>query len=335
VEDTVSRALAETPAAVTRVDFRRPSRINRDAVVALESAHENFVRRLVTAWGTSTHAVLEIEHLATEQLSVDDYVRTLPNPTVIATLRVGPLGANALVDMDLPLALLLVERLLGGAGNPAETAVPRRPTDLETSLIAHDLLIPAVGAVDEAFRDLEGEPSELLGVESTPQPMQLSAPGELLLLLTYRVEVRGEQPGHGLLSLGYPVAPLLAQLDRLVIGANGDGADGAPAAREAVAGALLRAPLDLHVRLGGTPLPASVLAGLQPGDVLRLDHPVAQPAELVCDGQEVGLAHLGRRGRRLAVQIVVPPASSSPPAPAPAATSPATPAATPAAPSLP
>jgi flagellar motor switch protein FliM len=309
----VSRSLAEIPAAaVTRVDFRRPSRINRDAVVALESTHEDFARRLATAWGTSTHAVLEIEHLATEQLSVDDYVRTLPSPTVLATLRVGPLGATALLDMDLPLALLLVERLLGGAGDPALTAVPRRPTDLETSLIAHDLLVPAVGAIDGALRELDDEPSELLGVESTPQPMQLAGPGELLLLLTYRVEVRGDHPGHGLLSLGYPVAPLLAQLDRLVVGPHDADADGAPAAREAITGALLRAPLDLRVRLGDSPLPASVLAGLQPGDVLRLDHPVGRPARLVCDDHDLGSAHLGRRGRRLAVQIVEPPAAPAP-----------------------
>jgi flagellar motor switch protein FliM len=310
----VSQTLAEIPAtAVTRVDFRRPSRINRDAVVALESAHENFVRRLASAWGATTHAALEIEHVATEQLSVDDYVRTLPSPTVLATLRVGPLGATALLDMDLPLALLLVERLLGGAGDPAVTAVPRRPTDLETSLISHDLLVPAVGAIDEALRDLDGEPSELLSVESTPQPMQLAGPGELLLLLTYRVEVRGELPGHGLLSLGYPVAPLLAQLDRLTGGPHGDDPDGAPDARQAIEAALLQAPLDLRVRLGGSSLPASVLAGLQPGDVLRLDHPVGRPAQLVCDGHDLGHAHLGRRGRRLAVQIVTPPTPARPP----------------------
>jgi flagellar motor switch protein FliM len=304
----VSRSMVEAPAAapVIPVDFRRPSRINRDAVVALESTHEAFARRLATAWSTSTHAALEIEHLATEQLSIDDYLRTLPNPTMLATVRVGPLGATALLDLDLPIALLLVERLLGGVGDPAETAVPRRPTDLETSLIAHDLLEPALRAIDEALRDLEGEPSELLAVETSPQP-QLAASGELLLL-TYRVEVRGDLPGQGLLNLGYPVAPLLVQLDRLVAG-HGEDEAGVESALQAITGALLGASLDLRVRLGGSTLPASALAALQPGDVLSLDHPVGRPAQLWCDGRELGSAHLGRRGRRLAAQIVSPPAT--------------------------
>ncbi|MFA9446428.1 flagellar motor switch protein FliM [Egicoccus sp. AB-alg6-2] len=306
----MSRALADvSTTTVTPVDFRRPSRINRDAVVVFEAAHDAFVRRLTSSWTNSTQAAIEIEHLATEQLSVDDYVKTLPTPTLLASVRVGPLGATALLDLDLPLALLLVERLLGGLGDPAESAVPRRPTDLETDLIASGLLAPAVRAIDEALTDIDGEPSELLGIETTPQPMQLSAPGELLLLLTYRVEIRGDLPAQGLISIGYPVAPLLAHLDEL----SGGGIDADdPGTGQAARGALLDAALDLRVQLGASTLPASVLAGLQPGDVLSLDHPIGRPASLVCDGQELGSAHLGKRGRRSAIQIVQPPASRPP-----------------------
>ncbi|GGI06717.1 flagellar motor switch protein FliM [Egicoccus halophilus] len=302
----MSRALADvSTTTVTPVDFRRPSRISRDAVVVFESAHEAFVRRLTSTWSNSTQAALEIEHLATEQLSVDDYVKTLPSPTALASVRVGPLGATALIDLDLPLALLLVERLLGGVGDPADTAVPRRPTELEAGLIADGLLLPAVRAIDEALTEIDGEPSELLGIETTPQPMHLSAPGELLLLLTYRVEVRGDLPAQGLISIGYPVAPVLAHLGQLAGGSvDEDHALSGQVAR----GALLDAQLELQVQLGGSPLPASVFAALRPGDVLSLDHPVGLPARLLCDGRELGSAHLGRRRRRLAVQIVEPPA---------------------------
>ncbi|MBS3942375.1 MAG: FliM/FliN family flagellar motor switch protein [Actinobacteria bacterium] len=302
----MSRALADvSTTTVTPVDFRRPSRINRDAVVVFEAAHDGFVRRLTSAWSNATQSVIDIEHLASEQLSVDDYVRTLPSPTALASVHVGPLDANALIDLDLSLALLLVERLLGGVGDPVDTAVPRRPTDLETGIIASGLLVPAVAAIDEALDKIEGPPSELLGIETTPQPMQLSAPGELLLLLTYRVEIRGELPAQGLISIGYPVAPLLAHLDQLTGGAV-DEDD--PTQGQAARGALLDAAFDLRVHLGSSTMPASALAGLQPGDILSLDHPLGRPARLVCDGRELGTAHLGKRGRRAAVQVVTPPA---------------------------
>ncbi|MTV27334.1 hypothetical protein FTX61_18225 [Nitriliruptoraceae bacterium ZYF776] len=293
-------------AAISDVDFRRPSRIGRDAVVAVESAHEVFARRLGTAWGANTRAALEIEHVATDQTSVDDYLRALPSPAVLAQLRVDRLGgATALVELDLPLALTLVERVLGGPGDAREGPAVRRPTDLEASLVRSELLEAAVAAIDDALHDLAGEPTVLLGVETTPQPLQLAAAGEMLVLLSYRVEVRGELPGQGLITIGYPVAPLLAQLE-LLSGAAGDEVDADVLAANRAA--LLGSHVDVRVRLGGTTLGAGALAALTPGDVLRLDHPIERPATLVVDDRPVGTAHLGRRGRRVAVQIATAPA---------------------------
>lgn len=306
----MSQVLAESAAAsITEVDFRRPSRIGRDAVVALETTHDAFARRLSTAWSSGSFAAIEIEHAATDQLSIDDFVRSLPVPTALATLRVGALGAHAFLQVDLPFALLFVERLLGGVGDPAIAAIGRRPTELETALLTHELLGPAVTAVDEALKDLGDEPSSLLSLETAPQPLQLGSPGELLLLLTYRVELRGEMPAQGMITLAYPVAPLVIHLDRLVMGANPADESEALAARSVMSEALLVTQVDVNVRLGDSTIDAATLARLVPGDVLRLDHPVDRPAELICDERPIGTAHLGKRGRRLAVQVVASPSA--------------------------
>lgn len=296
-------------ANVAAVDFRRPSRIGRDAVIALEATHDAFVRRLSTAWSGGSYAAIELEHVATDHLSIDDFVRSLPSPTALATLRIPALGAVAFVQVDLPFALLYVERLLGGVGDPASAPVARRPTDLESALIANEVLGPTTAAVDDALRDLGGEPATLVGFETAPQPMQLGSPGELLILLTYRVEVRGELPGQGLVTVAYPVAPLVGQLDHLVGGGASaeDGADDRAVA--AMTDALGRTPVDVRVRIGDSTIPASQLARLAVGDVLSLDHALERPARLDCDDRPVGTAYLGRRGRRLAVQVLASPAT--------------------------
>lgn len=293
--------------SVSEVDFRRPSRVGRDAIVALEANHEVFARRLATAWSASSYAALEVEHVATEQLSLDDFVRSLPVPTVLGMIQVAALEAMAFVQLDMPFALLVVERLLGGPGDAAHGAIDRKPTELEQNLLIHELLAPSVTAIDEALKDLTTESSELLGLEIAPQPLQLGSPGDLLLLLTYRVEIRGDLPAQGLVTVAYPVAPLVPQLERLLHGNRMMDQAEEDLNRSALAETVLDACLDVRVRLGGSSLPAHVLAALQPGDVLRLDHPVDRPAELVVDDRHLGTAHLGRRGRRVAVQIVTPP----------------------------
>ncbi|MFP4311436.1 MAG: flagellar motor switch protein FliM [Nitriliruptoraceae bacterium] len=299
--------------SVSEVDFRRPSRVSRDAIVALEANHELFARRLATTWSSSSYAALEIEHVTTDQLSLDDFVRALPVPTVLGLVHVAALDATAFIQVDLPFALLVVERLLGGVGDADEAIITRRPTELEQALLAHELLEPAVVAIDDAFKDLTTEPSRLLGMEIAPQPLQLGSPGDLLLLPTYRVEIRGDLPAQGLVTLAYPVAQLVPQLDRLLLGNRGVEEHDRDLYSSPLAETVLDAALNVRVRLGGSGLPASVLAALQPGDVLRLDHPVDRPADLIVDERHLGTAYLGKRGRKLAVQVAEPP---TPPRPA-------------------
>jgi flagellar motor switch protein FliM len=304
----VARTLDDLPAAaVSALDFRRPSRINRDAVVLVESAHEGFARRLATAWGSTAHAALEIEHVATEQCSVDDYVTALPNPTVLTQLRVGRLGgAVALLEVDLPLALLLVERVLGGAGDARLAPAVRRPTDLEGALIRAELVEPAVAAMDAALDVLDGEPTSILSFETTPQPTQLHGAGEMLVLLTYRVEIRGDLPGQGLITVAYPVSPLLAHLDGFLTGGLHAEDDLAPEVLAANRASLLATTTELAVQFGAVSMDAGTLAALATGDVLRLHHRAGTPARLVVEDRCIGTAHLGRRGRRLAVQVAEP-----------------------------
>ncbi len=293
--------------SVSEVDFRRPSRVSRDAIVALEANHELFARRLSTAWSASSYAALEVEHVATDQLSLDDFVRSLPVPTVLGVVHVAALEATAFVQLDMPFALLVVERLLGGPGDAAMGAIDRRPTELEQALLSHELLEPAVVAIDEAMKEVSAETSELRSVEIAPQPLQLGSPGDLLLLLTYRVEIRGDLPAQGLVTIAYPVAPLVPQLDRLLLGGRAGDEQVEDLNASPLADTVLDATLDVRVRIGGTTMDAGVLAGLQPGDVLRLDHPVDRPADLVVDDRHLGTAHLGKRGRKVAVQIAEPP----------------------------
>lgn len=296
----------EDTQSVTPVDFRRPSRISRDAVLALETTHDAFARRLSTAWSAGSFAAIEIDHVATDQLSIDDFVRSLPQPTALGMIKLDALKAHAFLQVDLPFALLLIERLLGGTGDASTAEIGRRPTDLESALLVHDLFGPAVAAIDEALKDLGGEPSVLTSFEPMPQPLQLGSPGELLVLLTYHVELRGDLPAQGLVTLAYPVAQLVPQLDRLTASGRLED-DGTGMANAAITASLLATEVDLQVQLVGSLLNAGTVAGLAPGDVIRLDHRVEAPAQLVCDEQIVGTAHLGKRGRRLAIQVQTPP----------------------------
>ncbi len=285
-------------------DFRRPSKLGRDVLQVIELGHETFARRLSTGWGSELRSVVQLEPLAIDQTSYDDHIRSMPNPNVAITVSVPPLPGALVIDCNVQLALQMVERLLGAAPTPG-VAAPRRPSEVEADLILF-LARQVAAAVTETLRPLLGIDidAQLEGVEFNPQLVQVAAPSDTALLMSYGVTASGGLDASGFLTVAYPgpvLNPMVELLEARRSGEEHRASD--DQARAAVTATLADVALALSLQLNTSPIPASDIAGLQVGDVLRLDHRVDAPARGVVGDEDVLLAHLGRRGQRLAVQV--------------------------------
>ncbi len=282
-------------------DFRRPTKFTREHMRSLQSAHEVFVRRLQTRLTQSLRAVVELDAVSLDQITYEDYTRSIPNPAVLVTISAAPLPGPVLVEMSTQMALTLLDRLLGGTGAPVGA---RRPTELETGLIA-ELMGHVSGALEEALAPLQTVETHVGAVEYNPQFLQAVAPTEMVLMLTYRLGLQTTYHPEGLFSLCYPFSTLAPAMERL---ARRSGAPDEVATPDVGTGQPLRehlpdVALPVSVRLRPAPVPAGDLAVLRPGDVIRLTHRVDEPAVALVGDAEIMRARIGRRGARLAVQI--------------------------------
>lgn len=293
---------ADGPSVTGTYDFRRPTTFAREHVRSLAVAHEVFVRRFASGLNSALRTVVQLEPLSVEQMSYDDYIRSMPNPTLLTTISLAPLPAAAVLEMNVQLALVLVDRMLGGQGVPVP---PRRPTEVETHLL-HELVANGLGAFAETLKPLADVTPAIGDVDYNPQLVQVVAPSEVVLLLTYRVAIAQGTRSEGLLTICYPystLGPALANLssnlwlDRSLPA-------GPEATVEPLREDLPSVPVRLSVQVDPVSVPAREVAALQPGDVLRLDHPVGHLLRGTVGGAEVVAGHLGRRGRRLAFQVV-------------------------------
>ena len=285
-------------------DFRRPSTLGRDVLRVLELGHETFSRRLGSGWGAELRTMVQVEQLGMDQSIYDDHVRSMPNPNVAILVSLAPLPGTVVVDCNVQLALQMVDRLLGAASS-GSVAPPRRPSDVEADLLTHlaQQVVSAIGETIAPLVDVELDP-QLVGLEFNPQLVQVAAPSDPALLLSYRLGLTGAVEASGFLTVAYPgpvLTPLLEMLAARRAADDGSAVDSR--AREVVEGTLADVGVSMALRLNTTAVSANDLAALQVGDVLRLDHRVAAPARGVVGGQDVLLAHLGRRGARLAVQV--------------------------------
>lgn len=283
------------------VDFRAPSKMAREHVRSLELTHELFARRLGSSLTSALRAVTRLELLSISQVTYDEYVRSMPNPTVLTVVTLPPLPSTAVIEVGTRLALTLVDRMLGGIGEPGPM---RRPTELETVLL-RELMGHATDALADTFEPLTPVQPEIAGLEFNPYFVQTIAPSEMVMVLSYNLAVTQGIRTEGLVTLCYPFATLQPTTDRLTSAAMQEG----PPALEASGGAspmatcLPATKVDVHVRLRDTEVPAAELATLNPGDVIRLDHRVDEPVLGVVAGEPLVAGRVGRRGRKLALEV--------------------------------
>lgn len=301
------------PLSAARHDFRRPAGYARESLRGFAAVHEVFTRSVATGWGTDLRAVIQLEEVAVEQATYGDYIASMPSPNVLATLSLAPLPGSLVVDLSVDLALALVDRLLGGAGTTRGISV-RRPTDVETSLLRHLLRHVGTG-LRETFGGVTELAPEISQIDYNPQLVQVAAPSDRVAILTYRVAASQGVQGEGLLSICYPTPvadPLLEAVAHATRRDNGAPALAAGSATEAL---LQDVGVTARVTLRPSPISASELGELRVGDVLRLDHRVDRPVLVQVGDTTVFEGHVGRRGRRFAVQLATAVARTAPDAP--------------------
>ncbi len=114
------------------MDFRRPSKFNKDQLRTLEMLHDTFARLGATYLSGALRAVADISVLGAEQVTYGEFISSLPVPAFTNILELEPLGTNAILALDLPLIFSMIDRLLGGTGQGAGRL--RELTDIELSL---------------------------------------------------------------------------------------------------------------------------------------------------------------------------------------------------------
>src|SRR5262245_53383240 len=177
---------------VTPYDFKRPERVGKEQMRALQSLHEGFGRNFGAALSALLRSIVEVKLTSVDQLTYGEFVFSLENPTCFNLIRAEPLEGYLILDINPAILYPIIDRLLGGGKEAGP--VSRRPlTEIELRLVgritglflqelkhAWDGVLPLKLAVDR--------------VESNPQLVQIVPPNEVVVLISFELslgELRG------------------------------------------------------------------------------------------------------------------------------------------------
>lgn len=282
-------------------NFRRPDKFSKDHLRALQTIHETYARQLGMVLTAYLRIPVEIDVVSVDQLTYDEFVRSMPSPMTISILEMSPLPGQTLFGIGFDVTSGIIDRMLGGPGNPELRA--RELTDIEQSLIRR-VIDRAITSLEEAWRSMMSINVMVMGMEESYALIQVATPGEIVALITFEINVGNRESGLMSLCIPYPVVEsVIAQLSaqRIFHGQKGE----IPREhQEKVLSKLHYAKMPVQVHLGGTHISVKDLLELGVGDVIRLDKQVLDPLLLSVNSLPKFYCRPGTLKHKMAVYVV-------------------------------
>jgi len=287
-------AVPVSDSSVESYNFSRAGQISNEQMRAIATVNDLFARNLMHNLGAWLRTEFQVTLVSGEQMPYTEFVERIPEKTYVCSIRLEPLGAVGLLELELILASPIIDLLLGGTGK-AEPA--RLLTDIE-ELIMASVVQMIVKELNAAWQPV-GLQFSFEKRESAAQVARMMPAGEKTLCVSFEVKM---PEALGVLNLCLPAVVLNTILRKLV--AERD----RPRRRsqevrtrvrdlvgETLVGSVLQFP---PIRLS-----AHQIASLVPGTVLRLPLPRHSAAELRVGGLAFGRARPVRMGEHRAARM--------------------------------
>jgi flagellar motor switch protein FliM len=280
-------------------DFRRPDKFSKDQLRAIQMIHESFCRSLTTSLSTMVRSMVSVEVVAVDQLAYDEFIHSIVQPTVIGILEMYPLSGNAILEINNQLTFAIIDRLLGGKGEPLRK--PRDLTDIERTVIER-VIMKILEHLEESWSTVVDIRYRFETMESNPFFVQVCPGTDMVLLVTMKIQIGEIQ---GIMNFCVPYFVIEPLIDKLSSQQwfSSTGRKNIEGVRETLEERMNEVSVPLALELGHSIISLGDVIQMQPGDVVRLDGSVADPLGLRVGNRIKFLSSPGVFNKNYAAQI--------------------------------
>jgi flagellar motor switch protein FliM len=257
-------------------DFRRPDRISKSQVRAIQMLHDVFARNLSMSLGAYLRSFLSVTVCSVEQLKYGEFLEGLPSPTCVVSLSLRPYDGNALIEMTPSLVFPILDLILGGKGKDGG-GNKRETTMIEKTLLDTVFRI-VLNDLQEAWKPVTTINFKIEGIENDPQMLQILSPNEAVVSVSLELRV-GEN--YGMLNLAIPA------INIKMIGHKFDQqwmsrkAEPTKEGQAKMLGLLRNSKFRCDAQLVGPKLTVRDLLEIETGDCLQFDCPTDHKIDLL------------------------------------------------------
>lgn len=275
-------------------DFKRPERVSKSQVIALEALHEVFARNISAALSGYLRTIIEVRLISVEQFTYTEFTMSLPIPTSFNLLSCAPLEGRVILEVNPSILFPIIDRLLGGGKTQAQY-LERPFTNIELGIV-NTILGRLIHELRDTWESVKTINFDIAETESNPFLLQIVAPNEPIVLLSFEA-VMGEYSGMINICIPFkviePIMPEFSQSNWFSsskqAGDNGDDTS-------QILGNINNAPVEVSGVLAEFPLSLADILSLKIGDLVQTGKNPSSPMTLTIEGQKkyrgiAGTAH--------------------------------------------
>lgn len=281
-------------------DFRRPDKFSKEQIRTVSFMHETFARLTTTSLATQLRSMVHVHVASVDQLTYEEFLRSIPSPTALAVINMDPLTGSAILEIDPAITFTVIDRLFGGPGEGAK--ISRELSEIERAVM-ESIIVRILGNMREAWSQVIDLRPRLGQIETNPQFVQIVPPTEMVVLVTLETKV---EEVEGMMNFCVPyltIEPIISKLSAQYWYSSvrrGATTENLNVLRDRLAG--IGVPLVAEV--GDITLSMKDVMGLQPGNVIRLSNSrVGDPMIMKLGNRPKFECRPGVFGRKIAVQI--------------------------------
>ena len=192
---------------VVRYDFSRPNRFPAYQLRNLEKIYSMFARSASTTFSMVTRRRVEMQISSIEELVLDEFVRSIPSPTMLNVFSISPLPGSCVLEMNLDIVYIIFDIICGGSGRPVKR---RELTDIEIEIMRGVISSLLSEDLKNAWNEIVSINPELVAIESNPQHIRIAGPTDATSVASLSIKVAEYQ---GMLNICIPYANLGANIE--------------------------------------------------------------------------------------------------------------------------
>ena len=295
----VDRIQGEDEKQVKNYDFSRPTKFSKEHLRTLEIIFEHYSRLISTNLPVYLRKNVQVTVASSETVTFSEFSNALSNPSVLGIVNFAPLNGNIIIEIATNLCYAMLDRMLGGSGQPLEKS--RDFSDIELTIL-QKLLVMFTQLMREPWKNVVEISPVLSRLETNPQFAQVIAPSDMIAIVTLNMKIGDVE---GMVNICLPFFTLEDVMDKLntkywfsTMQENHD-----EHYEEYIESMIRRVDIPIKAVLGKSTISVNDFLNLQVGDCIRLDSRVDTDMDVYVGNIKKFTALPGTERDSYAVQI--------------------------------